>query len=468
VLGAGVVALGVAVPLHRAQAQGFGLNEVGTCSVGRGFAVSAATCHDGSEIFWNPAAAALLPGTTLSIGAAAINVSGGFRQDTTLIRYPSNLRTAIAPQIFLNAKLSDETAVGIGVYVPYGLTSQWYGNFPGRFSALKASLNTVYIQPNIAYALNPQWSIGGGPIIGVSTVHLVQSIDLSSQVAAVQNGVPITFGQLGIASGTEFARADVKGHDVAYGFNVGIHGTFAKDWAVGVRYLSELHFKYDNAKAKFQQIATGLTLASGNPIVPGGAAAPLDAVLAPQFTGTNPLTSQSASTNIDHPWQVQGGIGYTGFVGTTLSADVARMGWSSFKTLPITFGGPAAASNRALLEDYHDIWSYRFGAEHIVQGNNAFHGVAFRGGFSYAQTPAPDETVSPLLPDMPRRNTSIGIGVPLTDAVRIEGSYLYVNTAGRRGRIAERTSASQTAAQLNSGAYDLKANVFSLSLVTHF
>jgi long-chain fatty acid transport protein len=67
------------------------------------------------------------------------------------------------------------------VYVAYRLTSQWRDDFPGRFSAQKASLHTIYVQPNISYALSDDWSVGLGPVFGFSSVELVQSVDLSQQ-----------------------------------------------------------------------------------------------------------------------------------------------------------------------------------------------------------------------------------------------------------------------------------------------
>lgn len=443
-------------------AQGFGLNEIGSCAVARGFAVTGAVCNDPSVIYWNPAAAATLPGGTLSLGDAWIHLNGGFRQDTTMQRFASNVPTAHPPHLFMNY-VDDQIAVGLGVYVPYGLTSQWNGDFPGRFEALKASLKTVYIQPNVAYRLSPEWSVGGGVVIGHSSVELIQSLDLSSQLAPAP--VPITFGQLGIAAGTEFGRARITGSANAVGVNLGIHGKPAPNWSVGARYLSDMRFSYNDADARFTQVNTGLTLAANNPIT--GTVTPLDTLLKAQFTGSGPLTPQKAKTVIHHPWQFQGGVGYNGFANTVLSADVARIGWSGFQTLPFTFSGGAAASNRTLQEDYHDIWSYRFGAEHTVQ-EGSWRGVTLRGGYSYAQSPAPDVTVTPLLPDMPRQNGSVGIGFPMGTGSTVDISYLHVGTPGRRGRIVERTSSSQTAAQVNSGSYDLSANVLSVTLTSTF
>ncbi|MGI8548176.1 MAG: OmpP1/FadL family transporter, partial [Gemmatimonadaceae bacterium] len=321
-------------PSASLSAQGFGLNEIGTCAVARGFAVTGATCDDASVIFWNPAATAELATRSISLGANAIIIKGGFTQDTSGIRYPSNIQPALVPSFFGNVHRG-RVAIGLGVYVPYGLTSQWYDNFPGRFSALKAKLTSIYVQPNVAYQLNNNWSIGGGPVLGNSTVELTQALDLSQQVAAVVGGVPISFGQLGIANNTEFGRVRLKGSSHAVGYNVGIHGKY-NGWSIGGRYLSALGFHYSGADATFTQTATGLILAQNNPIVPKGASAPLDLVLASQFTGSGALTNQFGDSRITDPWQAQAGIGYSGFAGTTLSADIVRIGWSKFGTLPVT------------------------------------------------------------------------------------------------------------------------------------
>jgi long-chain fatty acid transport protein len=449
-----------------AGAQGFGLSEIGTCAVARGFAVTGATCNDGSVIYWNPAAATRLPEKTITGGIAAIKVTGSFRQDTTGRRFKGNVPTEFPPHLFGNYTRG-QWAYGLGIYVPYGLTSQWRDDFPGRFSALKASLQTIYIQPNIAYAITPNWSVGIGPVFGHSSVELIQAVDLAEQLVP-GSPAPITFGQLGIPARTEFARAKLEGSGTAWGVNVGVHGKITPEWTVGVRYLSELKFKYKDANATFEQRPTGITLAANNPLgQPAGT--PLDTLLArTAFSDSGALVAQKGNSKISHPWQFQIGVGYTGLPGTTLSFDIARIGWSSFDRLPIEFEGPASGSNRELIEDFDDSWAFRFGAEHILQAPGRWQGWTLRGGFSYAGSPAPDETVTPLLPDMNRQNFSLGVGIPISTKYRLDASYLFVGTQGRRGRIHERASPTQTAQQLNTGAYALKANVFSLSFTASF
>ncbi len=465
----GALALGL-VPAMSAG-QGFGLNDVGSCAVGRAYAATGAPCQDASVIYWNPGAAPSLRGFSFYGGAAPIGVAGGFTADTTGHRYASNAPVAVPPHVFVNyaGQLGGRAAsAGIGLYVPYGLTSQWPASFPGRFEAQKASLQTFYIQPNVAIeVVRHVLTLGGGPVIGHSTVELDQALDLAAAPVAAP-GVPpgTTFGLLGVAPGTQFGLATITGGATAVGWTVGamLHAT--SDVQIGARFLSAMTFHYDAGTATFKETPTGLVLATGNPVgLPPGT--PVDALLAPQFAAGGPLGRQGARTRIVHPLQAEGGIGYTGLPGTTVDLDVAYTGWQSFETLPLVFTGPAALAglNRTLLENYGDSWSVRLGAEHLF-GDSA-RGITGRAGFSYATTPAPPVTVTPLLPDMNRFNGAVGVGFPLTRAVGLDAAYLHVFTRGRRGRITERTSPAQTAAELNSGFYDLAANVFSASLRLH-
>jgi long-chain fatty acid transport protein len=441
-----------------AGAQAFGLNEIGSCAVARGFATTAVPCDDASSIFWNPGALPKATGFSFYGGAAIIKIDGDFTRDTSFTTYNSDVPNSVVPHLFLNYRGAGKLAYGLGVYVPYGLTSQWGDEFPGRFSAKKASLKTIYVQPNVAYQMTENWSIGGGPIYGHSTVELIQAIDLAGVPTAP--GGP-TFGQLGIPLRTEFAQVRIKGSSNAFGFTVGVHGKLTPTWEMGARFLSQLAFNYDNADATFEQRPTGLILAPNNPFgVPGGT--PVDALVAGQFTGTGALTPQKASTKIRHPAQVQTGFAYTGLERTTVSLDYAWVGWRSFKQLPVTFAG--SAPSKVIEEDYNNTSSIRVGLEHRM-----INGFALRGGLAAAASAAPDETVTPLLPEMDRSYGMLGAGIPM-GRFGLDAAYAHIFTSGRRGRIDERAtgSTSAQALALNSGFYTLSANIFSLSLKANF
>jgi long-chain fatty acid transport protein len=441
-----------------ANAQAFGLNEIGSCAIARGFAATAAPCDDASTIYWNPGAMPSKQGLSFYGGVTAIAVAGDFTRDSSYRRFNADVPTAYVPHVFLNYRTTGKSAFGIGVYVPYGLTSQWGDDFPGRFSAKKAKIQSIYVQPNFSYQVNPDWSIGGGPVFGHSTVELVQAIDLAS--------TPLV--ALGVAKYTEFARATVKGSANAFGVDVGAHGRLGPSWQVGLRFLSKLSFSYDNADATFEQIPTGLNVVSAIPassFPPNGipAGTPYDALVAGQFTGTGALTAQKASTQIPHPAQFQIGVGYTGYPNTTLSADYSYVGWKSFSQLPITFSG--GATSKVIEEDYDNTSGIRLGAEHRLQT-----GTALRAGFMATTSAAPNQTVTPLLPEQNRALGTFGVGLPFMSNYGLDLSYAHVFTAGRRGRLDERPAGTTVdqAIALNNGSFVLSANIFSLSLKAAF
>lgn len=443
-----------------AGAQAFGLNEIGSCALARGFATTSLPCDDGSSIYWNPGAMPTARGWTVSAGAAIIKIDGNFIQDTTFRQYNGDVPTAVVPHVFINYRGNGKLAYGLGVYVPYGLTSQYNDDFPGRFASKKAALQSVYVQPNIAYQITPSWSIGGGPVFGHSSVELIQAIDLSQQQTSATGP---TFGQLGIPLRTEFARATLKGSSNALGFDVGIHGKLTPAWDMGVRLLSQLSFNYDNADATFEQRPTGLVLAANNPLgLPAGT--PVDNVVAGSFTGTGPLTAQKVSTQIRHPAQVQVGVAYSGFQSTTLSAEYSYVGWKSFNQLPVDFQG--SATDRVLQEDYNNTSGIRLGVEHGLVS-----GVKLRAGMSANTAAAPDQTVTPLLPEQDRELGMLGVGLPFGGGrYMLDATYAHIFTPGRRGRIDERPTGSTTAQAiaLNSGSYVLSANILSLTLKASF
>src|SRR5438128_11464602 len=65
-------------------AQGFGIYEQGTCSMGRAGTGVAAPCADGSAIFFNPAGLAGVNGAHLTVAAPLLDGQGGFTDDISL------------------------------------------------------------------------------------------------------------------------------------------------------------------------------------------------------------------------------------------------------------------------------------------------------------------------------------------------------------------------------------------------
>ena len=446
-----------------AGAQGFALNEIGSCALGRAFATTAGGCADASLIFWNPAATTRLEGNSLLGGLALINIKGSFTRDTNGRKYDADVPTQPPPHLFFSHKAKgSKLAVGAGFYYPYGLTSQWGADFPGRFESQKASLNTFYIQPNIAYQLNDKWSVGGGPIFGHSSVELNQSLDLSSQVAAAATATTpaITFGQLGIAAGTEFGRAHLTGNANGFGAQVGVIGKLNDRWTIGARYMLPITFSYDNADAVFTQVNTNLVIpATLNAQLTAGTK--IDNLIAPEFATGGPLAKQHASTDIVHPAQAQIGFNYAGFKDWNVEADYQWTGWSKFDSLIVKFD--QSSLNQTRIEQYNNSSALRVSAERGFSNQ-----ARLRLGIAGATSAAPDYTVTPLLPEQGRAYYTIGGSYPLETRFTVDGGFAYLATGGARGRTGGRANTTLGPTQVNNGVYTLSAYILSLSLKASF
>jgi long-chain fatty acid transport protein len=143
-----------------------------------------------------------------------------------------------------------------------------------------------------------------------------------------------------------------------------------------------------------------------------------------------------------------------------ISADYTWTGWRRFREINLDF---ALAPDRTLIEDYNNTSSLRVGAERTFT-----NGAQLRLGFAGVASAAPDETVTPLLPEQDRSYLTIGGAYPVMSRFTVEGAFVKVSAGGKRGRIDERANRSSTAANINTGLYTLDANVFSISLKANY
>jgi long-chain fatty acid transport protein len=312
----------------RAAAQGYGIYEQGACAMARAGAAVAAPCDDGSAIFFNPAALAMQRGESrLSAGGTLIGPRGtfaGFDGRTTGAMKENWLPV---PQAYYSRPVRDRLALGIGVFVPFGLTTEWPVEFAGRFVSYKTSLEATYLQPTIAYKINDHVAIGGGPDLVFSRLELNQRVDLATQ----QLAPGITFAQIGVPSGTDFANFKISGSDFGIAGHVSLLVKANEKLSFGARYLSRHKIKSDELELESAQVPTGLRTPAPLPGIPAGT--PVDALLAPQFAAGGRLANQSAATELTVPDQFVAGVAIMPTRRLTFLADYQFTTWSLFKSL---------------------------------------------------------------------------------------------------------------------------------------
>src|SRR4051812_21057594 len=275
----------------QAAGQGYGVYEQSACAMARAGAAVAAPCDDGSAIFFNPAAIGIQrDGSRLSGGATLIGPRGDFTGFDGRTNGTMKDSWTPAPTAYYTRPVGDRLALGVGIFAPFGLTIEWPVDFAGRFVSYKTVLQAAYLQPTVAYKINDRVAIGGGPDFVFSSLELNQRVDLASQ----QLAPGITFAQLGVPTGTDFANFKISGSDFSLAGHIGVLVKAGDKLSFGARYLSRHTIKRDDLTLESTQISTALRTPIPLPGIPAGT--PVDTLLAPQFAGGARLSSQSAAT----------------------------------------------------------------------------------------------------------------------------------------------------------------------------
>jgi long-chain fatty acid transport protein len=423
-------------------AQGFAVNELGICAMGRAGVSAAIPCPDGSAIWFNPAGLTNLSGTHISVSGTLIRPFGGFTEDFSDIKTDLPSQSYLVPSAYVTQRLGQRLTAGIGVFAPYGLGTKWPTTFIGRFDGYHTSIKSIYIQPTVAYQVTPRLSLGLGVAYIHSTIELQQRVDLSQQTVT---GQPFTFAALGIPTYTDFADATLKATGTGIAFNGGITFKVNDQLTVGGHFITRKTIKYSGTVA-FNQILTNLVLPPGNPIT--GTTLPVDALVGPEFVPGGPLSAGAASTTITMPDQGTIGFAYKVRPQWTFMAEYQQIVWGWFNSLTIDFANPLTP-DRTLYEGYRDSHAIRTGLEYVRAKST------FRLGYLYHTAAAPVQTVTPLLPEGPRNEFTVGYGAELTGGLHVDLAYQFIKQHDRRGR---------AYTSFNNGLYQFGANLFGAGL----
>jgi long-chain fatty acid transport protein len=139
--------------------------------------------------------------------------------------------------------------------------------------------------------------------------------------------------------------------------------------------------------------------------------------------------------------------------------------WSVFDTLTLNFDN-AATPTITLVENFKNTNAFRFGAEYMLNPR-----WTFRGGYLHHGAASPDETVTPLLPENSRNEFTAGVGIDLSQALRLDVAYQYIRQDERRGRVQDvpaGTPAPVVVSDINSGLYSFTAHLFGATITVRF
>jgi long-chain fatty acid transport protein len=315
-----------------------------------------ASADDPSAVFYNPAGITQLKGKQVMVGLTAITPmitvesSGGAREDDFTRNW------YFPPHAYYTQQINDKWWGGIGLFSRFGLGTEFNSNWPGRYNSYFAEIQTVEVNPNIAYKFNDKLSFA----FGLNLTYL--KLDLKKKLSPAV-GSP------------EF---ELDGDSTGWGLNAAIHYK-PTDWMqAGITYRSRISMNVE-----------GDVKVSPNVLAAG-------------------LRNMPATGDLSLPDMIFAGVNFNVRKDLTLGGGIYWTRWETYNQLQINFGapfGPTGARTTATPKNWDNVYRFMIGSEWKVNEN-----WDLRIGYAYDQAPEPDNTIDYVLPDNDRNMFSLGCG----------------------------------------------------------
>lgn len=333
--------------------------------------------------FYNPALMTELPDVQLELGTTLIfptvnytsHVSGGRNAETeSQMFYP--------PTFFYSQPINSDFNLGLGIYSPFGLGTEWPKDWDGRYITTNSELQTFNVNPNIAYKVLDQekfkLGISGGAFLMYGDAVLESNIPLPSLPDAAQ-------------------KYDADG--VGWGFNLGSYAKIGQNWLLGLSYRSAVDLDLDG-DIRFRMPA---------------APQPMASLLAANF----PNTTGDVTLNL--PPQLFWGIAYQFDNGFLVEVGGKWEGWSSYESLELNTAQAINGTNTIITpKEWDDTLGFNIGLKYSPTET-----WAVSMGYIFEETPVPNHTFEPSIPSNDKNIVSIGFQKGFLADFTLSAAYMY-------------------------------------------
>ncbi len=355
-----------------AAAAGFQLLEQNASGLGNAYAGSAAVAENASTIFFNPAGMTQLPARSFSLGAVAIDADYRFIDNGSATGSLSGngLQShdlAVLPNTYLAWAVQPDLYLGIGVSAPFGLKTEYSSPWTGAAQSTAFSVNTLNVNPSLAYRVNEAFSFGFGLDWQKLDAEYTRTVGLS-------------------AGSTSSVQAKTKLSGTALGWNAGALFTLSPMTKVGIAYRSALKFK-TSGLVGLSNDGTAGGIATMNALNALGVSSDVRAELE-----LPSIFILSVSQKLSEQW--------------TMLGDLSRTAWSSIPYVNIVHSSGVADGTTLQTLDtrFRNTWRIALGSTYTV--NDAWKA---KFGLAYDQTPVPNANYRMTsLPDNNRFWLSVG------------------------------------------------------------
>ena len=296
----------------------------------------------------------------------------------------------LIPAFYAMVPVSD-LRFGLGVNIPFGLSTSYEDGWIGRYYALDSQLTSVNINPVTAVRVTDWLSVGAGVQIQYIDAKLSNAIDFGTigAVSVIPGSLPTL----------QDGKVKFSGNDWGSGYNLGVLFTPTADTRFGIAYRSEIeHGVSGNANFRSDSAGIGAALSAAT-----GRFVDSDA----SANATTPATfSLGTYHDINKQWAVMGEFAWTN--------------WSEFNEIRVEFDNPAEPDN-VTEQEWHDTFFVALGATWRPSD-----GLAIRGGVAFDKSPVKNKFRNPRQPSGDRYWLSMGLDYAVANWLGLSASFTHV------------------------------------------
>lgn len=383
-----------------AGASGYGLREHSADSMGSAYAGSSASTSDASYMIYNPAALGFVDNGDFALSVAGIfpDTSSHYSATTSALTPVSGpnspdgfVSDAAVPSLALRWRVAERWFLGVSVSAPWGLATPYPHDWVGRYYARDTELKTVNIAPVIAYEVSPRFVIAAGPQVQYADGEFSEAVD----VGTIGAGFLIP----GSMPGAQDIDARFKADGWGWGWTVGAIAQVNDAITLGVAYQSSVDTDADG-DLKFKLGANPIALAIRG--------------------ATGLFTDTDAKTSLTTPATLRLGGRARLNEEWTLLAEADWTDWTAFDELRVEAKNPAQPDD-VTASDWEDTWFFALGAEYSPNDR-----WTFRVGTAFDESPIPDSTRGPRIPDSDRTWISLGLRFRAAENVDVSLSAAHL------------------------------------------
>ena len=367
------------------RASGFYLQDQSARGTGRAYSGEAAD-QGAASLWWNPASIAGLQSSEIDSSLTGLLLWSKARdQGSAISRFGQTapvgggnttgvVSNGLVPDTAIALRLDDRWALGFAATSPFSFITQYDSASWARYAALTSRLETIDLQPTLAWRPVSWLGIGGGP-------------NIERTLAALSSALP------NLSPAQPDATNTYHGEGWNVGYNVGFQLHLLDDrLTFGAAYRSRIEHSLDGH---------------------------LDIAGLSGFLAGQNLAAGDAKASFTTPWAATFGLRYRATRRLTLDAQLVRTGWSEFDSVRITY--PVSSTTP---ENYHDVTSGAIGLDYAVTPR-----WVVRAGVQYDPTPTPAQERDPRIPDGNRVLLAVGTSLDVTRRLTIDASALYLDVA---------------------------------------